>query len=175
METTKIEQQAMAKAEPQKEHQWLQRFVGEWTFEGEATMEPGKPGQKFNGTETVRSLGGFWILAEGHGDFPCETGGREEATTLMTIGYDTQKNRYVGTFIGSMMSFMFHYDGTLDAAGQVLSLDTNGPSMVDPGQTARYRDVLEVKSNDYRILTSSVLGPDGQWHQFMASHYRRRK
>jgi Protein of unknown function (DUF1579) len=27
--------------EPQQEHQWLQQLVGEWTYETEATMEPG--------------------------------------------------------------------------------------------------------------------------------------
>ncbi len=29
--------------EPQKEHQWLQKLVGDWTYEAEATMEPGQP------------------------------------------------------------------------------------------------------------------------------------
>ncbi len=31
------------KAEPQKEHEWLHKLVGEWTCEAEASMEPGKP------------------------------------------------------------------------------------------------------------------------------------
>lgn len=31
------------KIEPQKEHQWLQKLVGEWTCETEAACEPGKP------------------------------------------------------------------------------------------------------------------------------------
>lgn len=37
-------------AEPRKEHQWLERLVGEWTHESEATMEPGKPTTKGTGT-----------------------------------------------------------------------------------------------------------------------------
>ena len=44
------------KAEPQKEHEWLQKLVGEWASEAEATMEPGQPPAKFTGTESVRSL-----------------------------------------------------------------------------------------------------------------------
>jgi hypothetical protein len=39
------------KTEPQKEHQWLQRLVGEWTYESECSMEPGKPPEKFEGSE----------------------------------------------------------------------------------------------------------------------------
>ncbi len=46
--------------EPQKEHQWLQKLVGEWTYESEAEMGPGKPAEKFKGTESVRSLDGKW-------------------------------------------------------------------------------------------------------------------
>ena len=46
------------KTEPQREHQWLQKLVGEWTYEGEASMEPDQPREKFTGTESVRSLGG---------------------------------------------------------------------------------------------------------------------
>lgn len=63
METSNTQQETTMKTEPQKEHQWLQRFVGEWTFEGEAMMEPGQPPSRFNGTESVRSLGasGFWL------------------------------------------------------------------------------------------------------------------
>ena len=30
------------KTEPQKEHQWLQKLLGEWTYEFEAACEPGK-------------------------------------------------------------------------------------------------------------------------------------
>ncbi|MGH8526826.1 MAG: DUF1579 family protein, partial [Gammaproteobacteria bacterium] len=42
------------KVEPQKEHQWLQKLVGEWTFESDCGMGPGKPNEKFKGTESVR-------------------------------------------------------------------------------------------------------------------------
>ena len=80
------------KVEPQKEHQWLQQLVGAWTSEAEATMEPGKPPQKFTGTETVRSVGGVWVVAEGDGEMP----GGGVGTTVMTLGYDPQKKRYVG-------------------------------------------------------------------------------
>ena len=38
------------KIEPQKEHEWLQKLVGEWTCEHECFMEPGKPPEKFEGS-----------------------------------------------------------------------------------------------------------------------------
>jgi hypothetical protein len=156
---------------PQKEHQWLERLVGEWTSEAEATMEPGKPPETFRGTESVRSLGGLWILAEGRGEMP----GGGAMTTLITLGYDPLRARYVGTFVGSMMTHLWLYDGALDAAGRVLTLETEGPSMADQGKMAKYRDVIELESDDRRVLTSHVLGEDGKWHAFMTAHYRRTK
>jgi hypothetical protein len=159
------------KVEPQQEHRWLQQLVGEWTSEAEMAMEPGKPPEKFFGTETVRSLEGLWVLAEGHGEMP----GGGAATTVLTLGYDPQKKRYVGTFIGSMMTHLWVYDGAMDGAEKVLTLDTEGPSMAGDGTMAKYKDAIEIKSPDHRVLTSRVLGADGKWNEFMTAHYRRKK
>ena len=57
-------------AKPQKEHKWLEKLVGEWTSVAEMSMSPGEPPMKFNGTETVRPLGGLWILGEGEMEMP---------------------------------------------------------------------------------------------------------
>jgi hypothetical protein len=156
---------------PQKEHAWLQQLVGEWISEAEATMEPGKPPETFRGAESVRSLGGLWMLAEGQGDMP----GGGTTTTLMTLGYDPSTKRYVGTWIGSMMTHLWVYDGALDAAERALALEAEGPHMTDQTRMTKYRDVIEFKSTDHRVLTSHVLGDDGQWHEFMTANYRRRR
>jgi hypothetical protein len=156
---------------PQKEHRWLHKLVGEWTSEAEAKMDPGKPPERFKGTETVRSLGGLWILAEGEGDMP----GCGPATTLMTLGYDPVTKRYRGTFVGSMMTHLWVYEGTLDAAEKVLTLDTEGPGIADQGVMVRYRDVITLESDDHRILESHLRGDDGTWQPFMTAHYRRKR
>ena len=157
-------------AEPQEEHRWLGRLVGEWTFDGEATEGPDRPPQAFAGTETVRSLGEVWVLAEGAGEAP---GGGVERS-LMTLGYDPQRRRFVGTWIGSMMTHLWVYDGALGADGRALTLEAEGPGMAGDGTMATYRDVIEIRSDDHRVLTSHVLGDDGTWRQFMTAHYRRK-
>jgi Protein of unknown function (DUF1579) len=81
----------------------------------------------------------------------------------------------VGTFIRSMMTHLWVYDGELDRAGNKLTLDAEGPSFTEGGKPAKYRDAIEFKSDDHRVLTSHVLGDDGQWHGFMTAHYRRSK
>jgi Protein of unknown function (DUF1579) len=157
--------------EPQKEHAWLQKLVGEWTYEVEGVMAPGQPPVRSQGAEAVRSLGGLWIVGEGQGECP----GGGPATTLLTLGYDPSAKRFVGTWVGSMMTHLWMYDGALDTSGKVLTLDAEGPSFAGDGKMAKYQDITEIKSDDHRVLSSRVLGPDGKWTQFMTAHYRRRK
>lgn len=158
-------------AEPQKQHHWLQKLVGDWTSEMEAEMGPDQPSMKSKGTETVRSLGGLWIIGEGQGEMP--DGG--QANMILTIGFDPLTNRFKGTWIGSMMTHLWVYDGELDPSEKVLTLNAEGPSMMDPTKSMKYKDVHELKSEDHRILTSHAMGDDGKWTQFMTAHYRRVK
>ncbi len=172
METKKkTTQECGMQAEPQREHRWLQKLVGEWTFEGEATMTPGTPPEKFTGTESVRPIGDLWIQAEGQGEMP----GGGAATSITTLGYDPHRKRYVGTFVASMMTHLWVYDGALDAAERVLTLDTEGPDMVAEGKMTKAQDVIELRTDDHRVLRSRMLGQDGKWHEIMTAHYRRKK
>ena len=153
-------------AQPQAEHQWLQKLVGEWTSEMEAVMGPDKPPEKFVGTESVRSIGGLWTMGEGRP-------GGGTAVTVMTLGFDPARKRFVGTFVGSMMTHMWLYEGTVDTAGKVLTLDTEGPNFAAEGKMSKYKDVIEFVSDDHRTLTSHMQGDDGTWTKFMTAHYRR--
>ncbi|HSG22119.1 MAG TPA: DUF1579 family protein [Azonexus sp.] len=38
---------------------------------------------------------------------------------------------------------------------------------------AKYRDVIEIVSDDHRRLSSHTLREDGEWHAFMRADYRR--
>lgn len=108
-------------------------------------------------------------------DKPPEMPGGGTATTILTIGHDPQKQRYVGTWIGSMMAKLWVYDGALDASESVLTLAAEGPHMTAEGKTAKYRDAIELASDDHRVFTSRMLGDDGTWQQLMTTHYRRNK
>lgn len=159
------------KVEPRKEHKWLQQLVGEWTSEADCSMGPGQPATTNYGTERVRMVGDLWMVGEGQGEMP----GGGTATMIMTLGYDTKKEKYLGTWIGSMMTYMWHYDGEMDASGRILTLSAEGPSMAGDGTMAKYQDIIEIKNKDHRTLSSRVLGPDGTWNHFMTAHYRRKK
>jgi len=98
----------------------------------------------------------------------------DPAVTQMTLGYDPAKKRFVGTWVGSMMSHMWIYDGALDATEKILTLSAEGPSFAGDGTIAKYEDIIEIKSDGHRLLRSRVLGQDGKWNEFMVGHYRRK-
>jgi hypothetical protein len=159
----------MKKAEPTKQHKWLEQLLGDWTYESDCMMGPDKPREKFKGTESVRSVGGIWVIGEGQGEMP----GGGMATMIITLGYDPRTERFVGTWLGSMMTHLWVYDGELDAEGKALSLYAEGPDFCNEGKMAKYKDVITIKGDGHRTLTSHGLGEDGKWKEFMAAEYRR--
>jgi hypothetical protein len=83
LETEHVEtcyQQDLPKPGP--EHDWLQQLVGDWETDMECCMEPGKPPMKSKGAESVRPIGGFWIIAEGEG-----TVMDMHMASVLTLGY----------------------------------------------------------------------------------------
>ena len=96
-------------------------------------------------------------------------------TTILTLGYDPQRERFVGTFVASIETHVWLYDGSLDAPEKVLTLNTEGPNMAAEGKITRFKDVMEIKSDDHRVLVSNMLGDDEKWHNVMTIHYRRTK
>jgi hypothetical protein len=158
-------QQAQFKRpEPQAEHRWLHKLVGDWTYETE------HEGVRATGTERGRSIGDLWVQLEGTGQMP---GTSDPTTSVMTLGFDTARRRFTGTFVASAMTHQWLYDGELDTARDRLTLTSEGPSMIDEGKMALYQDVIEFQSDDQRTLTASMQQPDGTWQHFMTVSYRR--
>jgi Protein of unknown function (DUF1579) len=108
------------------------------------------------------------MVAEGVGDLP--DGGI--GTTMMMLGFDPQIDRFIGTFVGSMMTHLWLYNGSLDATGKVLVLDTEGPNFAQTAM-AKYQDIIEFVSDDHRVMKSQILMEDGKWNHFMTAHYQR--
>lgn len=154
-----------------QEHAWLQNMIGEWRGEGEASMGPGQPPMKWSVGETVRGIGEVWVQGESTGIMPDGS----SSVMVITLGFDPEKKRFMGTFIGSMMTHLWIYDGELDASGRVLTLNAEGPSMAGDGKIVKYQDIVEVVSDDHRTLSSQMQMPDGSWNRFMTAHYRRTK
>lgn len=132
-------------------------------------MEPGAAPTLWSGTESVRSIGGLWIVAEGGA-----LSGHDPFTSLLTIGFDPAKERFVGTWIDSMQTTLWTYTGQLDEERQALTLEAEGPSLFVPETTIRYRDRFEFLGPDHRRLTSMAQAENGEWITYMTAEAKRR-
>lgn len=157
----------MQMPQPTKEHEWLQKFVGAWETDIEVYMEPGKPPMKSKGSHRDRMVGGLWLISEGGNNaIPYQF--------VLTLGYDSKLGKYVGTWIDTMTSHIWKYQGTVNAAGNILTLETEGPSPMSPDKVSKFREVTEFKSKDHRYFTSSMLGADGKWSTVLTVSSRRK-
>jgi hypothetical protein len=155
---------------PQSEHQWLEQFAGTWETEMECTMGTDKEPMKTKGTETARMLGGFWLIAETKADMM-----GQPFTGVMTLGYDPAKKSYVGTWTDSMTSYMWTYTGTVNEAGDTLTLNSEGPCPMQGGKICKFKEVMTITGKDTKTFTSSIQGDDGKWTQMMTAKSTRVK
>ena len=156
------------KVDVTSEHEWLKQLVGDWTYTAECVMGPGVPPVTHQGKETVRMFGEVW--ARGESRMEMDEGVME---AVITLGYDTAKKKFVGSWISTVMTTMFRYEGELDASGKVLPLNTRGPSMTEAGKEVEMQDVIEIRSKDERVIWSQMKMDDGTWMRFMTATYRR--
>lgn len=155
--------------QPAQEHEWLMQLAGDWEADLETTMEPGKPAEKSKGTERVHKVGGFWVVADYAG-----THMGTPFTGVFTLGYDPAGKKYVGTWIDSMSSHLWIFKGTLDAAGKILTLESKGPCPSAPGKMVKFKDMMELKTKDHRVFTSTMQDESGKWVTGMTINYRRK-
>lgn len=163
-------QEPQAAPQPTKEHQWLKQFVGEWSSHSKAEPGPGQPGFECKGTFTAKMLGEFWVVNEMSADFM-----GSPMNGVQSIGYDEQKKKYVGTWIDSMSSFIWHYEGSVDKSGKILTLEAEGPNFMTGQGKTKFQDIYEFKSPDEYQIKSTMLGDDGKWITFMTGVAKRTK
>lgn len=167
--STQTEETPAMGTKPVPEHQWLQKLVGEWRTESEMTMAPDQPKLKAQGTESIKNFGGLWACGEGTTTMPDGT----PMGYFFTLGYDVSFKEYRGCWYASMSSHLWKQTGELSADGTIMTLNCVGPNMTKDGETANYRDVIEILDADHRTMTSLGEDESGVWQEFMTVHYTR--
>jgi hypothetical protein len=163
------EHPAFQMPQPTKEHEWLQRFVGEWESDVEINM-PGQPTMNHKGTERAKMIGGFWVVSD------IESGSTEMPYSLrVTVGYDPDQRKYIGTWVDSMSTNLGKYEGSVDAAGNILTLYTEANCPMQSTGPIKFKEVTEFKGPDQKVFTSSMLGENGEWTTILTVNARRKK
>ncbi len=142
---------------PQEQHEWLKQLAGEWESESEIYMEPGKPPIKSKGTETARMIGGFWLQGENKGTIM-----DQPMTGILTVGFDPETKQYVGTWVDSMTSHLWKYEGKVDETGKTLTLATRGPCPKKPGNAIELQGSDRVEGQGSQGV--HVIDAGGRWN-----------
>lgn len=155
---------------PQKEHELLKQFEGEWEARMKYSTDPNKPPVECSGVETAKvALGGFWLIFGYKGE---SDGKSVEGSGLM--GYDPVKKKYVGTWTDSSSPHLYVMEGEADTAGKVFTLTGEG---IDPvtRKTVREKIVHAIRDADSRSLTFYRLRHDGAETKTGEAEYIRKK
>ncbi len=159
-----------APPKPGKEHALLGQFEGEWEFTAKFIAAPGQEPMVSKGKETARLIaGGLFLVFDVDGEMM-----GQKFAGHGTMGYDTHKKKFTGSWIDSMATGVYLVEGTADEKGKVFTEWMEG---ADPqtGQAMKMKMVHEIKDKDRRVLTFFMNGPDGKELQTGTIDYTRRK
>jgi len=122
------------------------------------------------GTDSaMMGYGGWWITSEVRGEFfgqPFQ--GR------MTMTYDTNRKKYIGNWIDSLMPIQIVFEGDFDEAGKVYKLIADG---IDPAsmKPTKERWEIHLETEDAHVMKFFASGPDGKERNTGEIRYRRKK
>jgi hypothetical protein len=153
--------------QPQKQHEWMKQLIGEWDADVTMYLHEGKP-ETSKGRESGRMIGDFWAVMENKGDFR-----GKPFFGVFTIGYDTDQKKFVGVWYDNMSHHLWQYTGDVDSAGKILTLETEGPCPGEGGKIVKFRETIEIKNPDHKVLTS-MKEKDGKWVKNAVISYKRR-
>jgi hypothetical protein len=153
---------------PQPEHELFKRFAGEWQFEKKSAPGDGSTPQKLgSGEMKAELLGGFFVVCRWSGDV-YET----DFNAVQTLGYDVDKEEYSGSWVDSIMSYRWQFNGSLEAKGNELVIAASGPG--PNGGTTKFRERYQFNSADSITVVAQML-QDEKWVTFMTTQLTRKK
>ncbi len=155
----KMDMQTMMKvykkvATPGAPHKRLANLAGSWTTMTRAWMEPDKPPTESKGTcEQKMLLGGRYLQQEYAGEMM-----GSPFTGVNLIGYDNHTKKYVSTWIDTMSTAIYYFEGKASADGKTI---TQKSSFDDPVRGPMvWRSVTRIV-NDNTLEYEMFITPKG--------------
>jgi hypothetical protein len=160
-----------ATPKPTAEHELLKNDVGTWDATIKGWMQgPESEPTVSHGVERARMMtGGLWLLTEFEGKF-----GEMDFQGAGSAGYDTQKKKYVGTWVDSMSTSVMLMEGDYDASTKTTTMYSKGTDQAGAPYEAKMVSVHKDKNT--RVFTMSMkMGGRGDFVKMMEITYTRRE
>jgi hypothetical protein len=158
-------------AKPTSDHKLLAKDVGTWDATVKSWMSgPGSEPSVSKGVEVDKLLpGGLWLL----NDFEAEFGGMAFHGHGVT-GYDTQKKKYIGTWVDSLATTIMTMEGSYDEGTHTLTMYGKGTDMA--GKPYDSKSTTKYLGSDERVFTMLVKSDEtkGEQVKMMEITYKRR-
>lgn len=151
----------------QPEHQYLERFEGEWSFEQfPAVGDDCQPEALGSGSISATRLGELYLVMTWSG----QAYGLDYAA-VQTLGYDVESESYTGTWIDNLMNYRWQISGTFAGDGEEFILGTEGPK--PDGSRGQFRERLRFESADVITLIAEMM-QDGEWQAMSTTRLTRK-
>ena len=158
---------AMQAIKPGLHHKLLERKVGTW----DATLRIAGIDWAAPSTAVYTAEldhGGLWLIGDYRGLF-----NGQPFTGHEVQGFDSMKDRFVSTWVDSMMDHIMNFEGTYDEKTQTLAMFTDSFDM--EGKPIKERHDTKFVDADNWVFTMNQLGPDGAYKPTMTITYTRKK
>lgn len=169
----KIDTKAMMEAykklgTPGAPHKLLASMAGSWNTRNKEWTEPGKPPVESTGScERKMLLGGRYMQEEFTGQMM-----GEPFTGIGITGYDNHERKFVSTWISSMDTGIFIFEGTASADNKTI---TQHSSYDDPVRgPMKYRAVTRIVDDNTQLFEMYGTDKGGKEEKMMETTYTRR-
>jgi hypothetical protein len=154
---------------PGEPHKFLMSLEGSWTTITRSWMEPDKPPVESTGTcEQKMLLDGRYLQQEYTGDMM-----GEKFNGINLIGYDNFTKKYVSTWVDSMSTGIYCFEGTASSDGKTITQESRYEDPVRGPMV--WRSVSRFVDNNTLEYEMYVIPEDGKEEKAMEMTVTRKR
>lgn len=154
---------------PGANHAWLAALEGKWAVEAKAWMGPGEPQLSKGKAEMKMVLGGRFLEQRYDALFM-----DQPFSGIGYTGFDNTQGKFFSVWMDSMSTHLYTEEGTLDAAGKMLSTTSQHPDPLT-GRMVKGRSTSTMADIDTYVVEMYEPGPDGKEALTLQLTYKRGK
>jgi hypothetical protein len=169
----KIDMQAIMEvyrklATPGAPHKLLAKMAGSWHTKTKSWMEPDKPPMESSGTcEQKMLLGGRFLQQEFTGEMMGST-----FTGIGVAGYDNHTRKYVSTWMDSMSTGIYFFEGTASADGKTITQESRYDDPIKGPMN--WRAVTKIVDDNTQVFEMYGIDKTGREEKMMEMTYTRK-
>jgi len=151
-------------------HQRLAKLEGSWTTKTTSWMEPDKPPMEGKGTcKQKMILDGHYLQQEYKGDMM-----GSPFTGINIIGYDNHTKKYVSTWIDSMSTGIYYFEGTASKDGKTITQECSYDDPVrGPGLWRSVTRIVDDNTMKYEMFLTFKGGKEEKMMEMTVARKRR--